>query len=82
MVYMTHHRHNWSAIQQIVLVVLLFSDSVLHLCTDIFGRKAELLSHDIDGLGIQTLVDTHHDTNRHTGTDDLVHADIHHGSEL
>ena len=82
MVHMTHHRDDWGAVHEIVLVILLLSNGVLYLSADILGGESELLSYDIDGLSIQTLVDTHHDADAHTGTDDLIDADIHHRSQL
>ena len=82
MVDMTHHRYNRSAVHEIVLVILLFGNGVLYLSTDILGGESELLSYDIDGFSIQTLVDTYHDTDAHTGTDDLIDADVHHRCQL
>ena len=82
MVYVTHHRYDRSAADEVVLVVSLLRNGILHLGTHILGSETELLSNDIDGLGIQTLVDTYHDTDGHTGTDDLIDTDIHHGSQL
>ncbi len=63
---------------EVVLVVLLFADSLLHFRTDIFGLEAELVGNKVDGLSIEPLVDGHHDTYRHEGRDDLCDADIHH----
>ena len=78
----SHHCYDRSATDQIVLIVLLLCNGVLNLSRNIFGSKAKLVSHDVDGLSIQTLVDRHHDTNRHAGTDNLVNSYIHHGSQL
>ncbi len=82
MVYMTHHRHYRGAVYEIVLIVLLLSDGILHLGTDILGSESELFGDDIDGLGIQALVDAHHDADAHTGTDDLIDTHVHHRSKL
>ena len=82
MVNMSHHRYNRSARNEIVLIVLLLGNGILHLGTHILGLEPELIGHDIDGLSIQTLIDTYHDTDRHTGTDYLVHTHVHHGSQL
>ena len=82
MVHMTHHRYDRRTVHQIVLVILLLSDGILHLSTDIFCREAELLGNDIDRLSIQALVDTHHDTDAHTSTNHLIDTDVHHRSKL
>ncbi len=81
-VHMTHHGYNRGTRNEIVLIVLLFGDGVLHLGTHVFGLESELIGHDIDGLCIQALVDTYHDTDTHTGTDYLVYAYVHHRSQL
>ena len=56
MIDMTHHRYDRRTADQVVLVIHLLSNSVLHLSTDILCSEAELLGNDIDGLSIQTLV--------------------------
>ena len=82
MVNVTHHRYDRSARDQIVLIILLLCDGILYLSRNIFGGKAKLVSHDVDGLCIQTLIDRHHDTDAHTSTDNLVDTHVHHGSQL
>ena len=67
---------------EIVLVVGLFGDSLLHFGTYIFGLEAKLFGHKVDGFGVKTLVDRHHDTYAHQGSDNLVYADVHHGSQF
>ena len=57
MVYMTHYGNNRSTRNKIILVILYLSDCLLHLSADIFGLESELLCYEVDGLGIQTLVD-------------------------
>ena len=79
---MTHDGNNGSAWNQIFLSILHFRYSLANLSTYIFSSKAELLSHKVDGLGIHTLVDADHDTNLHTGTDNLSYRHVHHGSQL
>ena len=81
-VYVTHDRHYRRTADQIVLVVILLGDGVLHLSAYIFGSEPELVGHDVDGLSVQALVDGHHDADGHTGSDDLIHADVHHRSQL
>ena len=75
---MTHYRNDGRARQKVVLVVLGLGDGFLHLSAHIFGLEAELLGYEVDGLGVQTLVDGHHDAHAHKGSDDLVDGDVHH----
>ena len=82
MVNVTHDSNNRSTGNQIVLVVLLLGNSVLHLGRNVLGSKSELVGHDIDGFSVESLVDTYHNTDAHAGTDNLVDTDIHHGSQL
>ena len=82
MIDVTHHRHDRSARNQIVLVVLLFSNGVLNLSRNVFSGESELISNDIDSFCIQTLVDRHHDTDAHTSTNDLIDTHVHHRSQL
>ena len=79
---MSHHGHDGRAAHQVVLVVILLGDGVLHLGTYIFCGESELVGHNIDGLSVESLVDAHHDANRHTGADDLVHTHVHHRGQL
>ena len=60
MVHMTHHRNDGCSGHEVVLIVLLFLYSLAHLGTHIFSLEAELFCHEIDGLGIEALVDRHH----------------------
>ena len=78
----THHGYDWSTWNQVVLIILFLAHSLLNLSADIFGLESELLSHHVDGLCIQTLVDRYHDTNTHQGRDNLSNADVHHRSQL
>ena len=82
MVYVTHHGNNRRTRDEVVLVVLYLGDCLLHLSADIFGLESELLSHEVDGLGIQTLVDRHHDTYAHECSDHLVYRYVHHRSQF
>ena len=75
---MAHHGHDGCAGLQVVLVVLFLLDGVLHFGRHVFGGEAELLGHDVDGLGLQALVDAGHDADGHTGADDLDHGHVHH----
>ena len=67
---------------EVVLVVLLLADGGAHLCAHVLGLEAELLGHEVDGLGVEPLVDRHHDADAHAGADDLVDRHVHHGGQL
>ena len=78
MVDMTHDRHDRRARHELALVVLLLADSLLYLSTDILGLETELVSHQVDGLSIEALVDRSHHTDTHQCGDDLVDTYVHH----
>ena len=82
MVYVSHHGNDGCARQQVVLVVDFFSDSLLNLCTHIFGLEAKLIGNQVDGLGIQSLIDRCHHTDAHQGSNQFVDIHIHHGSQF
>ena len=82
MVNVTHHSYDWSTWNQVVFIILFLAYSLLNLSTYVLGLEAELLSHHVDGLGIEALVDGYHDTYAHQGRDDLSNADVHHRSQL
>ena len=75
---MSHDGNNRGAWNEVVLVVLGFLYSLAHLGTDIFGGESKLVGNEIDGLGIETLVDRHHNTHAHASADNLVDRHIHH----
>ena len=82
MVYVSHHGNDGCARQQVVLVVDFFSDSLLNLCTYIFGLEAKLIGNQVDGLGIQPLIDRCHHTDAHQSSNQFVDIHIHHGSQF
>ena len=82
MIDMTHDSDNRCTAEEIVLVILLFLNGVLYFSADIFCGKAELVSHQIDGLCVQTLVDTYHDTDTHTSTNNFGNRHVHHRCQL
>ena len=82
MVNMTHDSHDWSTWHEIVLVILLFTNSFLYFGTYIFCLKVELISNKVDSFCIKTLVDRHHDTDRHQGWDDICYRNVHHCCQL
>ena len=78
MVYVTHDGDDGCARDEVVLVVFFFADGLLHLCADVFRLESELIGYEVDGFGIESLVDADHDADRHQGGDDLCDADVHH----
>ena len=82
MIDMTHDGNDGGTTYQVVLVVFILLNGILHLGADILGGEAELVGHNIYRLGIQALVDTYHDADAHAGTDDLCDRHIHHRGQL
>ncbi len=83
MIYVTHHRNNRAAGLYILFVDYLIGVNLLcHMRCYILGLESELFCHQVDGLGIQTLVDGDEQTEAHTGSDNLVHRHIHHVSQV
>ena len=82
MIDVTHDGHDGSARHEIGFVVGLFGHRFADVSTDVFGLEAELLGHEVDGLCVHALVDADHNTDTHTGTDDLRHGYAHHRGQL
>ena len=63
-----------------VLVVdnLVGIDLLYHMRCHILGLETELFCHQIDRLGVQTLVDRYEQTETHAGTDNFIYRHIHH----
>ncbi len=78
----THHRHDGRTRQQILLAVGLGLDSLLNIHRHELGLEAELLGHDHQSLGVESLVDRHHESQVHAGRYDLHRRHVHHGSQL
>ena len=78
----SHHRNDWCARHEVFWSVFLFLHGIAYFLTHIRSTESELLSHQIDGFSIETLVDGHHDANRHTGTNNLCDRDIHHRGKV
>ena len=82
MIDVAHDRDDRGARHEIVLVVGLLADSLLHLGADILRGESELVGHEVDGLGVETLVDGDHDAHRHECGDDFRHRHIHHRGQF
>ena len=57
MVYVTHNGYDRCARYQILLLIGLLADLLGNLGAHEIGAETVLIGHDIDCLGIQTLVD-------------------------
>ena len=83
MINVTHDCDNRATRLDVLIVNHLVSVDLLdHVCCYVLGSKTELLCHKVDCLGVKALVDGHEESERHTGSDDLIHRHIHHHSEV
>ena len=82
MVHVTHDSHNRSARLEVFFIVLLFGNGILYVCADKLRLETKLFGHEVNRFGIHTLVDTNHNANAHTRTDNLCHGHVHHGGEF
>ena len=67
---------------QLIFGIGLLLQFLFNLLAHVLSLEAELLGHQVDGVGIQTLVDRNHQSQSHTGRDDLDHRHVHHRSEV
>ena len=81
-VHVTHHRHHRRSAHEVFRLILLLMDLFSHVGTLVFGGKAKFFSHDIDGFGIQALINRHHHANAHTRANHLIDRHIHHCGEV
>ena len=79
----SHDRYDRRTRDEVFLAVLaVVGDGLLNLHRDEFGLVAELLGDHHERLGVETLVDRHHQTQVHAGHDDLRRRDVHHRGQL
>ena len=78
----THDGHNRRTLNEICGIVFLVADGLGHLGTGILGLEAKLVGNNVDGLGVQTLVDAHHHAQVHTSGDNLVDGHVHHACQV
>ncbi len=78
MVYVAHDGHDRRTCGEVFLAVHLLLYGVRYFGRYIFCGEAKLFGHDVDGLGIKTLVDRYHHTYVHAGGDDVVDGHVHH----
>ncbi len=76
-VHVSHHGYNRGTGHEVFLLVSGSLDGFGHIGADKVCLESELLGHDVDGLGIESLVDRHHHTEIHTGGNDLVDGHVH-----
>ena len=80
MVNVSHHRYDRRTSYPILLVIifLISVDRLDNIRAYIFSLITELLSHDIDRLRIQALIDRNHKADAHASTDNLRYRYVHH----
>ena len=79
----THHGNDRRTRHEVFLLVLvLVGDGLLDFGRHEFDFVTELLGNHHQGLGVETLVDRHHQAQVHAGHDDLRRRDVHHRSQL
>ncbi len=81
-VHVAHDGHDGRTALQFLLLVLNMLYGLGHVCGYEFGLESELLGHDVDGLGIQALVDRHHHAEVHTCGYDFVDGDVHQAGQV
>ncbi len=79
---MTHDRNDRRTGHEIFFFVFFLMNGIRYLSRHIFGAETELIRNNVDGFGIETLVDRHHDTEIHTRGDDIVDRHVHHQSQV
>ncbi len=82
-VHVTHDGDDWAARYEVFVAYLLVGvDFLHHVCCHELGGVAELFCHEVDGLGVKTLVDADHDAEHHACADDLGDRHVHHHGEV
>ena len=79
---MSHHHHDRRTRNQFILIIGLVFDRLLNLHRDEFDRKSELLGHNHQRFGIETLVDRNHQAEVHAGRNHIVDRYVHHRRQL
>ena len=78
MVNMSHDGYYWGAWNEVVLVVLFLTDSLLNFSAHILSLESELISYKVYSLCVKSLVDRNHYTYAHKSSDKLVDTYVHH----
>ena len=80
----THDGDDRRTADEVSFVIDLFflRDGFDDLSTDEVGLVAEFFCDHLDGLSVEAHVDRHHQTDAHTGSDDLRHGDVHKAREV
>ena len=75
----THDGDDRRTANEVCFVIDLFflRDGFDDLSADEVGLVAEFLCDHLDGLSVEAHIDRHHQTDAHTGSDDLRHGDVH-----
>ncbi len=79
----SHDGYDRRSRHEVFLAVLfVVADGFLDVRRYEFGLEAELFGYDHERLGVETLVDRHHQAQVHAGRDDLGRRNVHHRSQL
>ena len=80
----THDGDDRRTADEVSFVIDLFflRDGFDDLSADEVGLVAEFFCDHLDGLSVEAHVDRHHQTDAHTGSDDLRHGDVHEACEV
>ena len=78
----SHHGHHRRTRHEVLLAVLLGVDRLLYLDGHELDLEPELLGHDDQSLGVEPLVDRHHQSEIHAGRYDVGHRHVHHRRQL
>ena len=80
----THDGDDRRTADEVSFVINLFflRDGFDDLSADEVGLVAEFFCDHLDGLSVEAHVDRHHQTDAHTGSDDLRHGDVHEACEV
>ena len=65
-----------------VIDLFFLRDGFDDLSADEVGLVAEFFCDHLDGLSVEAHIDRHHQTDAHTGSDDLRHGDVHEAREV
>ena len=80
----THDGDDRRTADEVSFVIDLFflRDGFDDLSADEVGLVAEFFCDHLDGLSVEAHIDRHHQTDAHTGSDDLRHGDVHEAREV
>ena len=82
MVHVTHHGDDGRTGFKVFFAVGFLGYGFAYFRGNVFGAESEFFGHDVDGLGVETLVDGYHHAHAHAGGYDVVDGHVHHRREV